>query len=119
MFFHSSSLVLWFSLVVIVRECGQTWRKMQCYECGGISHKRGDHREKRKRDKIEIDKKEDKKEIAKEKIEKDEIEKKKDKKEKKEKMKKRKSEKKKIERKEIGIETEKDKIVEEKREMFR
>ena len=62
------------------------WRKVRCYECGGLGHRKKDHREKKKkkietekkeRDKIEEDKK---KEIVKEKIEKDKIKKKKDKK---------------------------------------
>ena len=64
------------------------WWKVQCYECGGLGHRKRDHRKikikprgqeikKIKKDKIEEDKK---KEIVKEKIEKDEIKKKKDKK---------------------------------------
>ena len=74
------------------------WWKVQCYECGGLGHRRRDHGEmkKMKKDKIET-KKEDKKKNKKEK-------------------KTKKSEKKKIERREIGIETEREEIVVEKRE---
>jgi len=75
------------------------WRKVQCYECGGLGHRRRDHGDKRK-DKIE----KEKKEIETKKIDKkQEIEEKSDKKEKKVKKDKKK--------RDIGVETE---IVEEK-----
>ena len=95
---------------ILKRRYTLVWQKVRCYECGGLGHRKRDHKEtKRKKDKIQRDKiREDKKEIAKEKIEKDE-----------KKKKKKKSEKKKIEKREIGVETERDKIVEEKREMLR
>ena len=50
------------------------WRKVQCYECGGIGHKRSDHREKTK----EVEKKELGKTIKKDKKEKDKIKKEKE-----------------------------------------
>ena len=65
------------------------WWKVQCYEYGGLGHRKRDYGETKK---IEEDKKKDKKEI-----------------------KKKKSKKKKIKRRKIGIETERG-IVEEKRE---
>ena len=83
---------------------------MLCYECGGIGHRRSNHR-KKKIDKMAEKRIEKKDKKMEEKIEKQET--KKDKKEKK--MKKmKKSEKKKIERKDIGVETERVEIVEKK-----
>ena len=78
------------------------WWKVRCYECGGLGHRKKDHREtktmKKEKEKIEEDKKKDKKEI------------------KNKKNKEKKTKEKKIERREIGIETEREEIVEEKRE---
>ena len=128
---------------VIRRECGQTlcrvrvrtvdplaWWKVWCYECGGLGHRRRDHKEiktkpkprgqKQERDKIgdkKIEKeiaREEKKTEDKEKDKEDKIEIKKEDK-KKEKMKKKKSDKKKIE---IGIDTEREEIVKEKEKML-
>ena len=71
------------------------WQKVRCYECGGLGHRKKDHREiktmKKKKDKIEDKEKEDKKDKT---------------------MKKAKKDKKKIEKREIGIETQREKIVE-------
>jgi len=99
------------------------WWKVQCYECGGLGHRKRDHGE-MKRNRIEKDKK---KNIGKEKI--NEIEKKKEdkkmeKKIEKEETKKKervqaqtpgKDKKKKIKRRDIGVETEREIV--EKRDM--
>jgi len=105
------------------------WWKVRCYECGGLGHRKRDHREMKRIDRKDETKKETKedKKIEKEtvreekktedkekdkgdKMETEKKDKKKDKKEKKMK----KSDKKKIERREIGIETDREGIVEEK-----
>jgi len=84
------------------------WWKVRCYECGGLGHRRKDHRE-MKRDRIEKDKKIDKKG----KIGKDEIE---DKKKDKDKIEKKEVDKRdKKEDKKIEIAREEKKIEEEKK----
>jgi len=87
------------------------WRKVRCYECGGIGHKRSDHREKMKK----VEKREKKSELEKEEDRKDIMIKKEMKK--KNKKKKEKSDKKKIEKIDVAIETEREIVKGEKRDM--
>ena len=75
------------------------WQKVLCYKCGGIGHKRSDHREKtKKEEKKELEKKSEKEEKKIEEIKN------------KGKTKKVKKDKKKIKKRDIGIETVREEI---------